>query len=126
VSVSFDTVPKPARPTNGSPNVSPSPKHQPRRRHPDAEPRWSVDDALREYAKLIRWYDSVDGVREAYNTYRLYYGGTWPTSLPNEDARWRMAERTAEVNAASMRSLTPNWCDPPMVELLARGSDEAS
>ncbi len=98
-------------------------KRQPRRRHPDAEPRWTVDDALREYAKLIRWYDSADGIREAYNTYRLHYGNGWPPSLPDEDARWQVAERTAQVTAAAMRSLDPIWCDPPMVDLLAAAAD---
>jgi hypothetical protein len=103
--------------------VSPSRKRKARRRHPAPERRWSVDDALREYAKLIRWYDGADGVREAYNTYRLHYGGVWPPSLPNEDARRRVAERTAQATATSMRTFDPVWCDPPMVDLLAAAAD---
>jgi hypothetical protein len=85
VSVSLDTVSGRAtvRAARGESYVSPDRKHQPRHRHSHVERRWSVDDALREYAKLIRWYDSADGVREAYNTYRLHYGGVRPASLPD-------------------------------------------
>jgi hypothetical protein len=103
--------------------VSPDRKRQPRARQPDVERRWSVDDALREYAKLVRWYDSADGIREAYNTYRLHYGDVWPTSLPDEEARKRVAERTARATAASMRAFDPIWCDPPMVDMLAAAAD---
>ena len=103
--------------------MSPDRKHQPGHRHSHVERRWSVDDALREYAKLIRWYDSADEVREAYNTYRLHYGGVWPASLADEHARQRVAERTTQATAASMRSFDPVWCDPPMVDLLAAAAD---
>lgn len=103
--------------------MSRSSKRPQRRRHSDIERRWSVDDALREYVKLISWYDSLDGVREAYNTYRLHYGEVWPASLPDEDARRQVAERTAQATAASMRTFDPVWCDPPMVDLLAAAAD---
>ncbi|WP_203896961.1 hypothetical protein [Virgisporangium aliadipatigenens] len=80
---------------------------------------WSVDDALREYGKLIQWADSLDGTRGLYRFYRDFYKGNWPDSLPDEPARWRHAELTATASADAFRQVDPIWCDPPMMDLLA-------
>jgi hypothetical protein len=80
--------------------VSGSRKRRPSQsRRPDGDRTWSVDDALREYARLIRWFDGSDGVRDAYRFYHDFYGGRWPASLADEQARWHHAEMTAHNSA---------------------------
>lgn len=105
--------------------MSRSRKHRPPapRQRPDADHTWSVDDALREYAKLIRWFGSGDGVRGVYRFYYDFYQGQWPASLPDEPARWQHAEMTAHDSAELFQRADPVWCDPPMVELLAAAAD---
>jgi hypothetical protein len=93
------------------------------RRRPDADRIWSVDDALREDAKLVRWFDSGDGVRGIYRFYYDFYQGQWPASLPDTAARWQHAEMTAANSADALRAADPIWCDPPMVDLLAAAAD---
>nr|BFE71759.1 hypothetical protein GCM10020092_050600 [Actinoplanes digitatis] len=93
------------------------------RRRPNEDRTWSVDDALREYVKLIRWFDTGDGVRGVYRFYQDFYHGDWPASLPDEPTRWQHAETTAADSATALRQADPVWCDPPMVDLLAAAAD---
>jgi hypothetical protein len=100
-------------------------KHRPHgpRRRPSDDRTWSVDDALREYAKLIRWFDNGDGVRGVYRFYYDFYQGQWPASLPDTAARWQHTQMTAANSADALRAADPIWCDPPMVDLLAAAAD---
>jgi hypothetical protein len=84
---------------------------------------WTVDDALRQYTAMIRWYGSGDGIRGAYLAYFNHYRGHWPDSLPDESSRWQLAEMSARNTAEAMKTYDPVWCDPPMVDLLAVAAD---
>lgn len=98
-------------------------KRQPGPRRPEGERTWSVDDALREYERLIAWLPTRDGRTAAYMAYHHAYMGKWPDELSSEDARWKLAEASCRDTAATLAGCPPIWCDPPMVDLIAAAAD---
>ena len=82
-----------------------------------------MDDALREYARLVEWFGTPDGVRGAYLAYHSSYGGIWPDSYADPAARWALATATATDTAQGLAECHPIWCDPPMVDLVAAAAD---
>src|SRR5919198_1201182 len=87
---------------------SPPPQRRPSSSNPAHQERWwSVDDALREHARLVEWFATGDGVRGAYLAYDTHYGGDWPEELTAPEARWALAEEAARATGAALVDCHP-------------------